>query len=92
MFHVPAHKNTTNPPAQIVGAAFKEHTTQRMTDIDAIMLIEGDDGETTDEETIKAAWQHLVDTGTVWKLHGWYGCTAQRLIDAGIIDHSPVAA
>ena len=33
------------------------------------------------EET--AAWQYLIDTGLVWRLQGWYGRTAKRLIDDG---------
>ena len=35
-----------------------------------------------DDEQIEA-WQHLIDTGIVWQLQGWYGRTAKRLIDEG---------
>lgn len=54
-----------------------------MTDMQAIELIEGVvDG--TEVENV-AAWQHLVDNGLCWKLQGFYGHTAVRLIEQGII-------
>ena len=31
-----------------------------------------------------AAWQYLIDTGTVWHLQGWYGRCATALINEGI--------
>ena len=34
-----------------------------------------------EEET--AAWQYLIDTGLAWKLQGFFGRTAKRLIDDG---------
>ena len=34
-----------------------------------------------DEEV--EAWQYLIDTGLAWKLQGWYGRTAHRLINDG---------
>ena len=34
-----------------------------------------------EEET--AAWQYLIDTGLAWRLQGWFGRTAKRLIDDG---------
>jgi len=45
----------------------------------AVALAEGfEDG--TEEEVI-SAWQYLVDTGLAWRLQGWFGRTAQALID-----------
>ena len=34
-----------------------------------------------DEEV--EAWQYMIDTGLAWQLQGWYGRTAQRLINDG---------
>ena len=36
-----------------------------------------------DREEELEAWQYLIDTGMAWKLQGWYGRTAKRLIDEG---------
>lgn len=41
--------------------------------------------EADNEEQVLAAWQHLVNTGLAWSLQGWFGRTAQRLIDDGYI-------
>ncbi len=51
-------------------------------DLDAILYIEEDQ---SDEETTIAAWQHLLDTGTVWKLQGSYQRGARDLLEAGLI-------
>lgn len=48
----------------------------------ATMIAEGVDE--ADEATTIEAWQLLIDTGTCWKLQGWFGRTAQHLIEAGI--------
>lgn len=41
------------------------------------------EGEPSEEEQ-QEAWQHLINTGLCWQLQGWYGRTAQSLIDQGI--------
>ena len=55
-----------------------------MTDFDATMIAEGVQ-EATYEEQVQA-WQHLVDTGLAWKLQGFFGRTAQHLIEEGVIN------
>lgn len=39
-----------------------------------------------EEET--AAWQYLIDTGLAWKLQGYFGRTAKRLIDEGLCTYT----
>lgn len=50
----------------------------------AVMIAEGNEAAKDDAEYIEA-WQRLHDTGTVYKLQGWFGRQAQRMIDAGEI-------
>ena len=54
-----------------------------MTDYQAVAYAEGFE-QAPDEETLIAAWQHLIDTGRAWTLQGWFGRQAVRLIEAGI--------
>ena len=42
--------------------------------------------EAESEEQVLAAWQQLVNTGLAWRLQGWFGRTAQHLIDEGLIE------
>ena len=42
------------------------------------------EGEGASEEEQLEAWQYLIDHGICWSLQGWFGRTAQSLIDAGI--------
>lgn len=51
--------------------------------LDAILYIEQE--ENPEEEKLIAAWQYLLDTGLVWKLQGFYGRNAARMIEAGTI-------
>lgn len=54
-----------------------------MTNYLAVQIAEGMlEAET--QEQYYAAWQHLIDTGTVWALQGWFGRTAMGLIEQGI--------
>ena len=53
-----------------------------MNTLDAIMIAEGEKEATFDESII--AWQHLIDTGVVWKLQGVFGRTAKDLIESGL--------
>lgn len=48
----------------------------------ACMICEG--VEDADEQKVIEAWQFLIDTGVVWKLQGFYGRTAARLIEEGV--------
>ena len=50
----------------------------------AVGLAEGFEEGT--EEQIIEAWQYLHNTGLAYKLQGWFGRTAQRLIQEGVID------
>ena len=54
-----------------------------ITDYQAVGLAEGWIEGTEDQ--ILDAWQHLHDTGLAYKLQGWFGRTAQRLLETGAI-------
>jgi len=41
--------------------------------------------EAESEEQVLQAWQTLVDTGMAWQLQGWFGRTAQHLIEEGLV-------
>ena len=56
---------------------------------DAVMIAEGA-MEPTAKMSYVQAWQHLVDTAEVWKLQGWFGRAAFRMISDGTIDPAPV--
>lgn len=44
------------------------------------------EGEGATEEQQIDAWQYLHDTGRAYSLQGWFGRTATRLIQQGIIE------
>jgi len=50
--------------------------------VDFIMRFEGGDDDLTQEEVIDA-FQDGINTGMVWQLQGFYGRTAQSLIEQG---------
>lgn len=54
------------------------------TSYDACAAIEGFDGEEHTEEEIIEAFQFLIDNGDAWKLQGFYGRNAARLIELGV--------
>ena len=49
----------------------------------AIALAEGCEGAESEEQILEA-WQYLIDTGLAWTLQGWFGRTAQHLINEGL--------
>ena len=49
----------------------------------AIEMIEGVYDDVEDHE-ITAAWQYLIDIGLVWKLQGYFGRQAAKLIEDGV--------
>lgn len=48
-----------------------------------VFIVEGI--EDSDTDTQLQAWQDLVNSGLHHQLQGWYGRTAQLLIDQGLI-------
>lgn len=62
----------------------------KMTTFDACAIAEGFDGAEHTQDEYREAWQFLIDTGACWTLQGWYGRTAQALIDQGVCKPAPV--
>lgn len=58
-----------------------------MDDYRAVSIAEGfaHDQDELDEEQVREAWQYLHDTGLAYRLQGWFGRTAQRLVRQGVI-------
>lgn len=56
-----------------------------MNTFDAVGIAEGWIEATSQDQVIEA-WQTLVTSGLAWQLQGWFGRTASRLIEEGIIE------
>lgn len=54
-----------------------------LTNFNAMLIIEGLEGEVS-KDLYYAAWQHIIDNGTIYKWNGWYGRAAKTLIEAGL--------
>ena len=54
-----------------------------MNNTDAVGIAEGWIEADTEQEVIDA-WQYLIDTGLCWSLQGWFGRTAESLIEQGV--------
>lgn len=59
-----------------------------MTPYQAVGIAEGFETPESEEQVIEA-WQYLVDSGLAWKLQGWFGRTANDLIERGIVSYTP---
>ena len=54
-----------------------------MTTFEACSIIEDFDGRNPSREEVIEAFQSLINTKIVWTLQGFYGRTAEYLIDSG---------
>ena len=59
------------------------NTLERTDTFDAIMIAEGVYDATQKEQV--QAWQYLHDSGLAYQMQGWFGRTAQQLIEVGVI-------
>lgn len=49
------------------------------------MLVDWENGQISEVDSIKL-FSHLIKTGIVWKLQGFYGRAAFNLIDSQVLD------
>lgn len=54
-------------------------------------ILEFEDGELDEGEVIEG-FQHLINSGLVWQLQGFYGRMAEDLLNAGVCTTAPVPA
>lgn len=50
----------------------------------AVMIAEGAQDAESEEQYLQA-WQTLVDTGLAWTLQGFFGRTAARMLEEGLL-------
>ena len=84
---------STTTPNFTSARAWRDHMNRDITAVPkmsvftATMIAEGAEGyEADSEEQSLEAWQLLVNTGIAWQLQGYFGRTAQHLIDEGLIE------
>jgi len=54
------------------------------TEFDLVGFVMDFEGGEMDKETLVAGFQNLINTGMAWNLQGFYGRTANSLIEAGL--------
>jgi len=59
-----------------------------MSTSEAISIVKGDTPDCSKHETL-AAWQHLVDNGTIWNMGYRYSALAACMIEAGTLERNP---
>jgi hypothetical protein len=63
----------------------EQNSLPKLNDYLAVGIAEGfEESDASDERKLEA-WQYLVNTGICWSLQGWFGRTAQSLINQGLI-------
>ena len=77
---------TTTPQVMEITMTNKKLTKKQKQQmlLDAVLIAEGAQ-EPTPEMSYVQAWQYRLTTGEVWKLQGWMGRAAMRMIADGTI-------
>lgn len=73
--HTPAHKSDSAAQVDIEPAPKQ---------FDQVAFIIAFEAGELDDGAVADGFQHLIDSGLVWQLQGFYGRTAMRLINAGV--------